>query len=534
MIRIFIFNNACRAANYGIGTYISQLADALSVYTDIEVAFVNLLAETKELTTTKDEYKRVHYSVPSLSMKIESDMYCRSVFYLLARYINIKDTDQLVFHFNYFHHFPLASLLKGQYPNSRIIFTVHYMNWCFELNGNLSHMHKIMLKDSTTEKERLVKNSIFDERKILHLADEIIVLSKKTLSILFKDYNVSKDKLHLVYNGIGNEPITKKVQTNSRNILFVGRLDKIKGVEYLIDAFAMVAPNHADAHLNIIGDGAFQPYLSRCRKLQGRVSFFGKTLPKEVEQVYQSTYIGVIPSFHEQCSCAVIEMMRHGIPIIGTDSTGLNEMLDATPNLRIHIDEDTFCEQDFVTQISTRLEMLLSDKTTYDRASTSISRLYEKRYKSHTMAAKTKEIFKASFERPNYTISIDYFKHLDSNITQLINQCPDITTDYFGMSGIGVYLWWRILSLEHKEIEEFQMLRLQEYLIYYLDWLYEVTNDTPLPKEMLATLTSMKWHKFYKTKVDALLSSQQATNLGIIPTEKDIIYNALKICNCKV
>ena len=65
----------------------------------------------------------------------------------------------------------------------------------------------------------------------------------------------------------------------------------------------------------------------------------------EVDDVYKFAYIGVMPSFHEQCSYTAIEMMRHGIPIVGTDSTGLAEMLDATPQLRVHIDEDSFNER---------------------------------------------------------------------------------------------------------------------------------------------------------------------------------------------
>ena len=38
--------------------------------------------------------------------------------------------------------------------------------------------------------------------------------------------------------------------------------------------------------------------------------------------------MGVMPSFHEQCSYVGIEMLMHGLPVIGTDTTGLKEMVE--------------------------------------------------------------------------------------------------------------------------------------------------------------------------------------------------------------
>ena len=168
----------------------------------------------------------------------------------------------------------------------------------------------------------------------------------------------------------------KKVR---RTILFVGRLDREKGLAYLIDAFASIANKYPNTNLMVVGDGDFQPYLAQSRKLAGRIIFFGKTEMDEIEVLYQSADIGVMPSFHEQCSYTAIEMMRHGIPVIGTSSTGLSEMLDATPKLRIEINEMQFDEDDFKSQIASRLELLLSDSIAYEHASNAIRKQYEER-----------------------------------------------------------------------------------------------------------------------------------------------------------
>ena len=100
-------------------------------------------------------------------------------------------------------------------------------------------------------------------------------------------------------------------------ILFVGRINDDKGLKFIIDAFAQIADKHPDTNLVIVGDGDFQPFMAQGRKILGRIAFLGKMQRDEIENVYQSAYIGIMPSFHEQCSYTVIEMMRHGIPVIG-------------------------------------------------------------------------------------------------------------------------------------------------------------------------------------------------------------------------
>lgn len=544
--QVLIFNNASRAANYGIGTYVRQLSDGLVVLHDFKVSFVEMYADTKEFTITEDERGMYHYRIPALSSGIESEVYCRSIFYFIARNIEVEESDRIVFQFNYFQHRPLASLLKGQYPHSRIILTVHYLNWCFELKGNVVSMRKIIAKGYETkdDTERRVVSSFADEKTFLHLADEVLVLSKRTKAILINDYEVSEDKAHLVFNGMGNCVCCRTSSHNSKKcqkdvqriILYVGRLDEIKGLKYLMSAFEEIANKHPDTHLVIVGDGDYQPYLVQGRKLKERVAFLGKMQNDEVDEVYKSAYIGVMPSFHEQCSYTAIEMMRHGIPIVGTDSTGLGEMLDGTPQLRVHIDEDSFNEDTFVSQIALRMDLLLSDENTYREASNAVSRLYEKRYKISSMTKGIQQVVLSSFNRKNYTVSPDYFKHIDSRMMQLINQRPDIDTDFFGMSGIGVYLWWRIKSRENNR-EEYQQTMLQEYLIYYIDWLGDAAFLSSVPDEMIATLMDMYGKGFYKTKVRAILeglqSEKEEGNI-LLPSEDEIISNSLRICNCKV
>lgn len=540
MINIFIFNNASRAAGYGIGTYIRQLSEGFFAIPDTKVSFVEMYADTKDFSVNVDDSGHTHYLIPPLKSAMESEVYCRSVFYFLARSIEICENERTVFQFNYFQHYSLAVLLKAWYPQSVIVLTVHYLNWCFELSGNIRRMKEIMAEghELSDDQEKRVKVSFISEERFMHLADAVFVLSQKTKDILIDDYKVAPEKLFLVYNGAGSRIDNQKDghKDGFRTVLFVGRLENDKGLKYLIEAFVRIADAHPDSKLVIVGDGDFQPYLAQSRTLSGRVAFFGKTDKDEIEDIYRSAYIGVIPSFHEQCSYTVIEMMRHGIPVIGTDRIGLAEMLDATPQLRIHINDEDFNEEDFVAQIASRMDLLLSDNAAYHSLSEAVSRQYEKCY---TVAAMTEGVQNALLrilERTGNHVSLDFLPHIDNRMIDLINSHPDMDLDFYGLSGIGCYLWWRVSQMEKENVANADQIALiKEYLIYYLDWIGEVVENEPLPVELHKVLLDMKACSFYPTKVNNILECNKiAYDDRCFLSEQDILYNALKICTCKI
>ena len=127
---------------------------------------------------------------------------------------------------------------------------------------------------------------------------------------------------------------------NEHIVLFVGRLDDIKGVEYLIRAFRSLLKKVPDSRLVIVGDGNFDFCLKECVHIWHRITFTGKLKQKMLRKFYQIADVGVMPSFHEQCSYVAIEMMMHGIPLVGTDSTGLKEMLGSNQKYMMKTSEE--------------------------------------------------------------------------------------------------------------------------------------------------------------------------------------------------
>lgn len=161
-----------------------------------------------------------------------------------------------------------------------------------------------------------------------------------TRELLHKDYDVPYGKMTLIYNGLKDEAVSlsmdarRKLKTSlwfteeSRIILFVGRLDSVKGVDVLIHAFKRVLEEVPEAHLIVVGDGSYNRYMKACSGIRNKVTFTGKVDKDELYAFYRIADVGVMPSFHEQCSYVGIEMLMHGLPVIGTDTTGLKEMVE--------------------------------------------------------------------------------------------------------------------------------------------------------------------------------------------------------------
>lgn len=546
MTRLFIFNNASRAGGYGIGSYVRQLAEAVSSAGGYDVSLIDIWADVKDFEIKTDEGGIRRFLIPGLPSGSEDEAYQRSVYCFLSRHMDIGKEDMPVFHFNYYQHLPLALMLKGSYPDCRIVLTVHYFSWCFELNGNLRKFHNTIggidtmapkWGEKPDEKALRIRQPFLMDREFLHLADDVIALSLWSMDILEKDYSVSRSKIHLIRNGVGDSGsgcIQASTSQTARNVVFVGRLDEIKGLHYLIGAFEKVADKYRDAVLLIAGDGDFHPYMEQARKICGRVIFLGKMERRELESLYRSAYVGVMPSFHEQCSYTAIEMMRFGVPVIGTDSTGLCEMLDATPELRVSIDEERFDGESFTDEISDRLDLILGNPEVRDSMSMKMRTQYLERYTVGMMAERYMYVVSQSFRRPD-VISSDYHKYLDNRMMNLINRRPEIDTEFFGMGGIGVYLWWRATQLMEREEDKVRLASVLEYLVYYIDWLEETAGGEAVPEEVTAMLSDMERHGFYRPAVRRILSRQTPSEaIGTMPEPDVITTNALKICNCRI
>ncbi len=200
MTRYFLFNNGNRAGNYGVGTYVKQMIDCLNeVSLQCELNLVDIYSDVVEFTLCKESNGMMHYLVPKPQRR--TSLYYKYIIFLLESYVGIDES--VVFHFNNDKLFDLMRLLKVKFPKCHIVYTVHYLDWCFAIKGNVTRFKKILAERCEYDDERVVVRDCFSKDKRLFMfCDEIIVLSKFAYELLRMDYGVRESKLHLIYNGM--------------------------------------------------------------------------------------------------------------------------------------------------------------------------------------------------------------------------------------------------------------------------------------------------------------------------------------------
>ncbi|WP_456087844.1 TIGR04157 family glycosyltransferase [Parabacteroides sp.] len=356
--QVYLFAKSSRASIYGIGTYIRQMIECLAGKFELSLHVVLIGADVEHFER-KEMSGYDLYSIPQFCIPMEdkSDSYQRNIYYLLRSNCNYYENNELIFIFNYSHHLPLIRFFKDGFPNSRFYFVIHYQNWCFSLNGDVARLKPIIQTDDVSSSlEREVYLSFLKEKEVYQIVDRVVCLSEFTFSLLNEMYGISCDKLVRIYNGLKDEK--KILSVEARNllkkrydfsceekiILFVGRLDAIKGIEMLIRSFGELLQKNKNYRLVVIGEGNFSFCLSCCGTYWNKVVFTGRLDKEQLYDFYQIADVGVIPSMHEQCSYVAIEMMMFGLPLVVSKMTGLKEMVQ-NGRSGYTFDMEEYCEK---------------------------------------------------------------------------------------------------------------------------------------------------------------------------------------------
>lgn len=145
------------------------------------------------------------------------------------------------------------------------------------------------------------------------------------------------DVLRIIHCGVA--PDRLRFEPSGRvpgRILSVGRLDPIKGFEYLIDACARLAADGVAFDCQIIGDGPLRPALEqRIARLglQDRVRLLG-ALPQERVQaamreasVFALACVVTPAGDRDGIPVALMEAMACGLPVVSTEVSGIPELV---------------------------------------------------------------------------------------------------------------------------------------------------------------------------------------------------------------
>lgn len=211
-----------------------------------------------------------------------------------------------------YHAFPAFYAAQAKNRN-KLVFTPHYHGEAHTFLRKLLHIPYKFLGKSLFRK-----------------ADRIICVSNYEKSLIMSHFNVCEEEVAVIPNGVCLEEYEclEKRREDSRVILYVGRLEKYKGIQHLIKALPKLGH---DIFLEIVGKGPYQESLVElARKLgvENRVKFY-KDLPrKDLLQMYVDADLFVLLSTHEAYGIGVAEALASGTPCIVANASALEEWVD--------------------------------------------------------------------------------------------------------------------------------------------------------------------------------------------------------------
>ncbi len=181
-----------------------------------------------------------------------------------------------------------------------------------------------------------------------------------------KEYvtSLTDDSIHIIPNGIDAKRFAPPTSVKSRpnTILYVGRLERRKGVKYLLKAFAVLKNNFPDAELIIAGDGPdkdkLESYVSD-NKIRG-VQFEGYVDNETKIRFMQECAVFCSPApYGESFGIVLLEAMASGAVVVAANNPGYRAVLAETGRISLVSPKDA---QEFAM----RLQLMLEDEPLRD------------------------------------------------------------------------------------------------------------------------------------------------------------------------
>jgi glycosyltransferase involved in cell wall biosynthesis len=173
-------------------------------------------------------------------------------------------------------------------------------------------------------------------KPMLQNADAVLALTEdmkqKMREICDRDISVVPNGIDLKRFEISSGD---KKDSSAKTIIFVGRLHPVKGVQYLIEAMAIVHLETPDVKLVIVGDGVERARLEELAErlnLKGSIQFAGQVPQESIPRLMHQADVFALSSLSESFGIVNLEAMAAGLPIVATNVGGIPDIVEEGVN----------------------------------------------------------------------------------------------------------------------------------------------------------------------------------------------------------
>lgn len=165
-------------------------------------------------------------------------------------------------------------------------------------------------------------------RSILKYLDGFTAVSSAAAEYIS---TLTDEPIKIIPNGIDlTKYQARSEQPDNKTILFIGRLEKRKGVKYLLRAFRELIKHQPDASLVLVGDGPERPKLELAVESWGltNVKFEGFVSEAKKLKLLREASVFCSPALYgESFGIVLLEAMARGVPVVAGDNPGYSSVM---------------------------------------------------------------------------------------------------------------------------------------------------------------------------------------------------------------
>jgi len=239
------------------------------------------------------------------------------MFKLLDKRVQVRPIPGKRVRYTFFH---LKKMMMNCKSKTLLVFNIELLVPAFIINKIFNLRLKIVARSISTlslsyNHQGLLSKKMWFQfiRYTINKIDSMIAQSYGMKEDLIKNFNISESKITVipnpVFNFVSNTTVSKIINNNTPEILFVGRLSEEKGLNYLLDIFLIVLNKIPDLQLIVVGKGELQ------KVFQDRIIALGLS-----HSVFLEGYQSNIVPYYTRAKATVLTSMREGFPNVLVES----------------------------------------------------------------------------------------------------------------------------------------------------------------------------------------------------------------------
>jgi glycosyltransferase involved in cell wall biosynthesis len=166
-------------------------------------------------------------------------------------------------------------------------------------------------------------------------AKKIIAVSENTKKDLMELYKVKENKISVVYEGVSENlkfeisNFNEKILNFKPYLLFIGRLEKRKNVEGIVEAYKILKEKYKIPHsLVLAGAPGYGYEIIKLKIKNSKLKIFelGYVSEGEKRELIKSADVFIFPTFYEGFGLPILEAQRLGVPVVTSNISSLSEV----------------------------------------------------------------------------------------------------------------------------------------------------------------------------------------------------------------